>query len=438
MDGRLYTIRKDYAMPGFANGLGLLYMGASIFIGLGDFGSGKVMGLAPYGGRTDGRRFRRSFYEIVDGAVLIPSKKNFVRHIDQFQRLYYPDIPKREKGELPDDVYTEIAYEVQDALEEALIEVANHLYRLSPSKNLCYAGGVGLNSVANKKILDNSPFEHIFVQPAACDTGIALGCALYGAHMLMGEDHGKHRFKNAYLGRPYSGGEVLAALRNTANIAFRKEPRIVERAAGLLAEGRILGWFEGGSETGPRALGHRSILCHPGKPGMKDILNARVKHREGFRPFAPSVLRECASDYFDITCESPYMLLIAKVKEDKREVVPAITHVDGTARVQTVTREDNGRFYDLIAEFYKITGVPVILNTSFNIAGEPIVETPADALRCFMSTEMDYLVIEDYLIEASGPKELIGKPVIDENKLKATDFRTDFRKYLNKVFKNNS
>jgi len=227
-------------------------------------------------------------------------------------------------------------------------------------------------------------------------------------------------------------------LRNTANIAFRKEPRIVERAAGLLAEGRILGWFEGGSETGPRALGHRSILCHPGKPGMKDILNARVKHREGFRPFAPSVLRECASDYFDITCESPYMLLIAKVKEDKREVVPAITHVDGTARVQTVTREDNGRFYDLIAEFYKITGVPVILNTSFNIAGEPIVETPADALRCFMSTEMDYLVIEDYLIEASGPKELIGKPVIDENKLKATDFRTDFRKYLNKVFKNNS
>jgi carbamoyltransferase len=163
-----------------------------------------------------------------------------------------------------------------------------------------------------------------------------------------------------------------------------------------------------------------------------------VKHREGFRPFAPSVLRECASDYFDITCESPYMLLIAKVKEDKREVVPAITHVDGTARVQTVTREDNGRFYDLIAEFYKITGVPVILNTSFNIAGEPIVETPADALRCFMSTEMDYLVIEDYLIEASGPKELIGKPVIDENKLKATDFRTDFRKYLNKVFKNNS
>ena len=339
-DGRLYTIRKDYAMPGFSNGLGLLYMGTSVFIGLGDFGSGKVMGLAPYGGRTPGRRFRRNFYEIVDGAALIPSEKNFVRHIDYFQKLYYPDIPKREKGGLPDDIYTEIAYEVQDALEEALVEIANHLYRLSPSKNLCYAGGVALNSVANKKILDNSPFENIFVQPAACDTGIALGCALYGAHMLHGEDPGKYRFKNAYLGRPYSGEEILAALKNTANISFRKAPHIVERAAELLAEGNILGWFEGGSEVGPRALGHRSIICHPGKPGMKDILNARVKHREAFRPFAPSVLREYAADYFDLACESPYMLLIAGVKEDKREIVSAVSHVDGTARVQTVdTRE---------------------------------------------------------------------------------------------------
>jgi carbamoyltransferase len=433
MDGRLHTIRKDYAMPGFSNGLGLLYMGASVFIGLGDFGSGKVMGLAPYGGHN--RHFQRDFYEIVDGAVLIPSAKNFVRHIDHFQRLYYPDIPKRRKGQLPDDIYTEIAYEVQNALEEALIEIANHLYRISPSANLCYAGGVALNSVANKKIIDSSPFENIFVQPAACDTGIALGCALYGAHMLNGKNRRRRQFKNAYLGKPYSEEDILAALNGTANIRFRKEPHIVERAAELLVDGKILGWFEGRSEIGPRALGHRSIICHPGKPGMKDILNARVKHREGFRPFAPSVLRECVADYFDLTFESPYMLLIAKVKKDKQKIVPAITHVDGTARVQTVTREDNGRFYDLIKEFAKITGIPIILNTSFNIAGEPIVETPADALRCFMSTEIDYLVIEDYFIEASGPKKVLGKPVIDENKLKATDFRTDFRKYLAKFLK---
>ena len=292
--------------------------------------------------------------------------------------------------------------------------------------------------MANKKVLDNSPFENIFVQPAACDTGIALGCALYGAHMLNGEPPGKHRFKNAYLGKPYNEEEILAALNSTANIKFRKEPHMARKAAELLAEGKILGWFEGGGEIGPRALGHRSIICDPSKPGMKDILNARVKHREAFRPFAPSVLKEHVSDYFDLTCESPYMLLIAKVKEDKQKTVPSITHVDGTARVQTVTREDNGRFCELIEEFYKITGIPVILNTSFNIAGEPIVETPADAMKCFMSTEMDFLVIEDYLIEASGPKELIGKPVIDENKLKATDFRTDFRTYFKNFFKNNS
>ena len=437
MDGRLHTIRKDYAMPGYSNGLGLLYMGTSVFVGLGDFGSGKVMGLAPYGEHTDGR-FRRNFYEIVDGAVLIPSEKNFVRHIDHFQRMYYPDIPKRVKQALPDEVYTEIAFEVQDALEKALIEIANHLYRISPSKNLCYAGGVGLNSVANKKILDNTPFENIFVQPAACDTGIALGCALYGAHMLNEEDHKRYRFKNAYLGRQYNDGEILTTLKNTVNIKFSKESDVVKKAAGFLSEGKILGWYEGGSEIGPRALGHRSIICDPGKPDMKDILNAKVKHREAFRPFAPSILKEYASDYFDLTCESPYMLLIAKVKKDKQKVVPAITHVDGTARVQTVTKEDNGRYYDLIEEFYKISGVPVILNTSFNIAGEPIVETPADALKCFMSTEMDYLIIEDYLIEAAGAKELIGKPVIDENRLKATDFRKDFRSYFKNTFKHNS
>ncbi len=437
IDGRLYTIRKDYAMPGFSNGLGLLYMGTSVFVGFGDFGSGKVMGLAPYGEHTD-RRYRRAFYEIVDGAVLIPSEKNFVRHIDHFQKMYYPDIPRREKGILPDEVYTAIAFEVQDALEKALIEVAGHLYRISPSKNLCYAGGVGLNSVANKKILDNTPFENIFIQPAACDTGIPMGCALHGAHMLNNEPPKKYKFKNAYTGRRYSEKEILEALNSTANIKFSKEQNVAQKAAKLLSEGKILGWFEGSSEIGPRALGHRSIICDPAKPDMKDILNARVKHREAFRPFAPSILKEYVSDYFELTCESPYMLLIAEVKEDKRKIVPSITHVDNTARVQTVTREDNGRFYDLIEEFHKITNIPVILNTSFNIAGEPIVETPADALKCFMSTEMDYLIIEDYFVEASGPKELIGKPVIDENKLKATDFRTDFRKYFKNFFNNNS
>ncbi len=424
-------IRKDYTVPGFMNGIGLVYMGTSVFLNFGDFGSGKVMGLAPYGGQP-GKVVDEPFVEIVDGVALAGSEKNFVRHNDLYRKRFFPDIPPRQEEKLPDDVYTEIAYAVQKATEDALIEMARHLYRISPSKNLCYAGGVGLNSVANKKILDNTPFERIFIQPGACDSGIALGCALHGAHIIHREPPGKYRLRNAYLGRAYSEEEILADLDQVKNIRFRKERDVALKAAELLAGGKILGWFEGGSEIGPRALGHRSIICDPRKPEMKDTLNARVKHREGFRPFAPSVLLENASEYFDLDCESPYMLLIAEVKEDKRHLIPAITHVDGTARVQTVTREDNGRYYELISEFGRITNVPVILNTSYNIAGEPIVETPGDALKCFMSTEMDYLIIEDYIIEATGPKELIHGPVIDENKLKAVDIRQN--QWLGKLF----
>ncbi|HBE43950.1 MAG TPA: carbamoyl transferase [Deltaproteobacteria bacterium] len=418
----LVSIRKDYTQPGYMNGLGLVYMGTSVFLNLGDFGSGKVMGLAPYGGNP-GKSMDREFFEITEGLALTRSEKNFVRHIDHYQKLFFPHVPVRDKQKLPDDVYTEIAYSVQKATEEGLTQIANHLYRISPCKNLCYAGGVGLNSVANKKILDNTPFEKIFIQPAACDSGIALGCALYGAYIIAKEEFGKYSFKNAYLGKAYKEEEIVVALKGIPNISFTREREIVKKCAKLLAEGKILGWFQGGSEIGPRALGHRSILCDARKPEMKDILNAKVKHREAFRPFAPSVLLELAPQYFDLNCESPYMLLVAEVRRDKRSIVPAITHVDGTARVQTVTKEDNGKFYDLIQEFYKITGVPLVLNTSFNIAGEPIVETPEDALKCFMSTEMDYLIIEDFFIDAKGPKKLVTGPVVDENRLKAVDIR---------------
>jgi carbamoyltransferase len=419
---RLTPVRKDYVGPRYMNALGLLYMGTSVFLNFGDFGSGKVMGLAPYGGNKKIAP-ASPFLEIVEGAALCRSEKNFVRHVDHFQGLFFPSIPKRNKETLPDDLYTEIAYEVQKITEESLIAMADHLYKMSPSPNLCYAGGVGLNSVANKKVLDNTPFERIFVQPAACDSGIALGCALYGAVVVGGADPAAFRFKNAYLGRGYAGGEIRATLEAIPNIRFTVENDIVKTTARLLADEKIVGWFQGGSEIGPRALGHRSILCDPRNPTMKDTLNAKVKHREGFRPFAPSVLLEHAPEYFDLDCESPYMLLISDVRENKRTMVPAITHVDGTARVQTVTRQDNGRFYDLVNAFHALTGVPVLLNTSFNIAGEPIVETAADALKCFLSTEMDYLVIEDYLIEAAGPKKLVKGPVVDENALKADDIR---------------
>jgi carbamoyltransferase len=430
------SIRKNYTAPGYMNGIGLVYMGTSVFLNFGDFGSGKVMGLAPYGGQP-GKIIDEPFVEVVDGAALSKGEKAFFRHLDLYQKRYFPAIRPRDKEILPDDLYTEIAWAVQDATEKTLITIAEYLYRVSPCKNLCYAGGVALNSVANKKILDNTPFDNIFVQPGACDSGIALGCALFGAHVISKEELGKYRMRNAYLGKTYSDEEIVADLRATSNIGYTKEKDITKKAAGLLAQGKILGWFEGGSEIGPRALGHRSIICDPSKPEMKDILNAKVKHREGFRPFAPAVLLEKAFEYFDLICESPYMLLIAEVKKENRHLVPAITHVDGTARVQTVTKEDNGRYYDLVKEFEAITGIPVILNTSYNIAGEPIVEKPLDALRCFMSTEIDYLVIEDYLIEATGPKNLARGPVVDENKLKAIDIpeRKGFRKLFS-GFKN--
>ncbi|MBN1881679.1 MAG: carbamoyl transferase [Deltaproteobacteria bacterium] len=415
------TISKQYTLPDYQNGLGLIYMATSVFLNFGDFGSGKVMGLAPYGGKDNS--FYRKFCELVEGVALTKSEKNFVRHIEKFQKAFYPTIPVRTRQPLPDEIYTEIAYTVQDITEKYLIEIANHLYKISPSQNLCYAGGVGLNSVANKKILDNSPFENIFIQPASCDSGLALGCALYGAHAIMGKKQGTYRFKNAYLGCPYGEEKIIAAVNATRGIGYKKDSDIVKTTARLLADGKIIGWFEGASEIGPRALGHRSIICDPRDPNMKDKLNARVKHRESFRPFAPSVLLEKAFDYFDLACESPYMLLIAKVTEAMQQEVPAITHVDGTARVQTVTKDANGRYYELIEEFYRITGTPVILNTSFNIAGEPIVETPEDAIACFMSTEMDYLVIEDYLIEATEGKNLIGKPVADENIMTAQGIR---------------
>ena len=202
--------------------------------------------------------------------------------------------------------------------------------------------------------------------------------------------------------------EIVADLQATSHIRYTREKEMTKKAAGLLAQGKILGWFEGGSEIGPRALGHRSIICDPRKPEMKDILNAKVKHREGFRPFAPSVLLEKAPDYFDLACESPYMLLIAEVKKEKQHLVPAITHVDGTARVQTVTKADNGRYYELVKEFEAITGVPVILNTSYNIAGEPIVERPLDALRCFMHTEMDYVSLKIILSRRRDRRTLSG------------------------------
>ena len=301
------------------------------------------------------------------------------------------------------DTYINIAYAGQKFVEDVMIYLANWLHRKTGSKNLCISGGVGLNCVANYQVLAHSPFENIFVYPNAGDNGVAVGQALYVHHMIDGHPR-DYVAKHDYLGKPYMAEEIrraVDAFRGRAGLEveeFPDLPALYGKMAAAIADGRITSWWQGRSEFGPRALGNRSILADPRNRDMKDILNARVKFREAFRPFTPSVLKERASEYFTLDVESPFMLLAPYVKPGKAEVVPAITHVDNTARVQTVERSVNERYYDLIKAFEKLTGIPILLNTSFNVAGEPIVETPEDAVRCFLSTDIDILGIDRFMM----------------------------------------
>ncbi|MGW4291788.1 carbamoyltransferase family protein [Micromonospora chersina] len=417
------TIHKTYGTPDVPFGLGWAYEIITYHLNFASLGeAGKTMGLASYG---TGELFGdvNVFKRYADGEIMMDPDFFHWDEFTEWANRYGMEEGREiirgiksgfgqvlQPGEtLPSPVFNEMAHRMQQELESALVEMANNLYRITRSPNLVFAGGVALNCIANRKILDETPFESVFFQPAASDTGLALGAALYGKHVLGGSTD-RWVMTDAYLGRDYREDEVLAALAategltiryhgpDTSNPYFASERPIAEVTAGLLADNMIVAWFQGGSEYGPRALGHRSILMDPRHEGNKDILNHRVKKREGFRPFAPSVLAEHAAEYFDLDVPSPFMILSADALDGVAERIPAVIHVDNSARVQTVTKADNGVYYDLITEFAKLTGVPVLLNTSFNIAGEPIVETPADALRSFRTTHFDYLVIHDYVI----------------------------------------
>ncbi|MGO1050093.1 carbamoyltransferase family protein [Crossiella sp. CA198] len=364
---------------------------------------GKTMGLAPYGGDRYLARFRQHLDLLPEGRFALRLKGSgglleFLEHA--LDGLEGPE--RFARG-------ADLAWAAQETLETALLHAARWLQRETGLTRLALAGGVALNSVANGKLLRHTPFTEVFAQPAAGDNGCAIGCAYYGYHQLgerprpRGTGQGPRPQTHTYLGRTYTEEELTAALA-AAGLPYRRVERPARLAAALLPRGALLGWFTGGSEFGPRALGHRSILADPRRPEMKDILNSKVKHRESFRPFAPAVLAERCADYFDLATESPFMLIVAPVREHRRAEVPAITHVDGTARVQTVTREANGSFYDLVARFGELTGVPVVLNTSFNDRGEPIVETPAQALAFFGPSKLDYLFLEDYLVAHSEPE----------------------------------
>ena len=383
--------------------VGELYSAITSYLGFKpNNGEGKVMGLAPYGDST----YFDDFLKIIS----FNGGGDFKLNLDYFPHHYgngwFSDkfvskfgAPREPESEM-EKRFENMAAALQKMTEDVGIYLANYLHKSTKLDNLCIAGGVGLNSVMNTQILQKTPFENLFVQPACNDAGTSLGCALYVWHQILGSER-NFRMEHAFYGPGFNNSEIEKSLQQN-QLGYECVDNPAETAARLIADKKIVGWFQGRMEMGPRALGGRSILADPRVPEMKDILNHKVKHREGFRPFAPSVLLEYGPEYFDNCVESPFMLKVLPVKEEKKDVIPAICHVDGTGRLQTVAKEQSPLYWELINEFKKITGVPVVLNTSFNVRGEPIVLSPQDAIKCFLSTQLDYLVIGDYLVDKSS------------------------------------
>ena len=378
-----WLTKRSVGMPWFGS-LGGMYSAVADQIFGNAMEAGKVMGLAPFG-----------FPEIPVDAFFEIEKGNF-----HFRNVLSEKFAHNDRWPLRGDEYKNLAASVQVALEEALLCLIQRLRKLQSSQNLCYAGGVALNSVANERIIRRSGFQKVHITPAAEDSGAAIGAAYYALWQVTGQNSQRKMAHDAY-GQPYSTGAISGAVKNARGISSVLSTDPISDAADLLCEGKIIGWFDGRSETGPRALGQRSILCDPRRVSHKDMLNRKVKKRESFRPFAPAILREEVANWFELdgtNRDSPFMLRVCSFRSEKKELVPAVVHIDGTGRLQTLTKDANGNFYELVKRFYQKTGIPVLLNTSFNIAGHPIVETPADAIGCLLGTELDCCVFEDQIV----------------------------------------
>ncbi len=401
--------------------LGSVYTMICEFIGYSKYGDeGKVMGLAPYGKNKDA-------YRDVLNKIVAPRNSSFQLDLSFFKPLgsnagmqvlpdgtvrlarHFSDRMEELFGE-PRPPHTEItqrdmdlAFALQQRFEEIFFHLLNHLHQKVPCDNLAMAGGCALNSVANGKLFDQTPFRRTYIQPAAGDEGLAIGAALHTYHSVLRQPR-RHELKNSYLGPEFSDSRIESSLKK-AGLDYRKleRARLLEAVAGQIAAGNVIGWFQGRMEWGPRALGNRSILAHPGLPNMKDVLNARIKHREWFRPFAPSILVEYQHEYFEHDHPSPFMLHVYKIRPEKRKLLCAVNHVDDTGRLQTVAHDENPQYYDLIAAFQRKTGISVVLNTSFN-ENEPIVCTPEEAIDCFQRTRMDVLAIGPFLVTKPKPK----------------------------------
>jgi carbamoyltransferase len=375
--------------------LGLLYQVITVYLGFRSYGDEyKVMGLSSYGDRNEYQSAFNDFVELKNGGNYtitgITSPDLYLMLKDYFGEIDWRNGISQKAAD--------IAAALQDILEKTLLHSLSYYREKYKLKTLCLSGGVALNATANGVINRSGLFERVFIQPAAADDGASLGAALYANNQLSPEAN--KPIKHTYWGPDYDRGQVENVLQGNPDIRWRRKDNIIRTTAELLADGKLIGWFQGRMEMGPRALGARSILSDPRKKAYRDRLNLKIKNRESFRPFAPSVLEEEAGSFFILngSRSDPYMITTVPVKRDKQKLIPAVIHVDGTSRLQTVSETINPRYYRLLKEFYEITGIPMVLNTSFNQAGEPIVCSPEDALNCFLRCGLDALVIEDFLI----------------------------------------
>ncbi len=433
-EGERIKILKELRFP---NSVGLLYSAFTYWLGFRvNSGEYKLMGLAPYGvpGSSDVERFidciKTQLIDLKEDGSIWLSQVFFnyatsLRMVNEKRWTALFGFPRRLPETKIEQHHCDLAHAIQKVTEEVVFKMAKEAKRLTKSENLCLAGGVALNCVANGKLLQSGLFKELFIQPAAGDAGGSLGAALAAFHLYFDGkrevDSKRDGMQGTYLGPEFSALDIeLTARRQKARFEkFKDFQPLAEKVAALLAKGKVVGWFQGRMEFGPRALGNRSILGDARKGEMQKKLNLKIKYRESFRPFAPSVLAEDTEAFFDLNSPSPYMLFVAAVKESRkaalpdnyyalplmdrlyieRSDVPAITHIDFTARIQTVHLETNERFWTLLNSFKNLTGFGLLVNTSFNVRGEPIVCTPDDAFRCFMRTEMDYLVMGDFLFD---------------------------------------
>jgi len=413
-------ILKVHGSVAFPHSLGMYYTALTQYLGFWKFGDEyKVMGLAAYGEPAYLDEFRRIVRS--NGSLAFRLGLDYFTHHRHGAEMTWRDagqtpvLGRLFSGEMEhllgpargpeaplEQRHRDTAATMQAALEETLLTMLNALHRQTKLQNLCLAGGVAFNCVANGKIFERTPFERVFVQPAAGDAGLSLGAACHVYHQILGQPR-QFVMDHSHWGPGFSTNEIRRVIANRGansevHVAELNEDFLVKTVAQSIAQGKIVGWFQGRAEWGPRALGNRSIIADPRRPQIKDVLNQRIKHRETFRPFAPSVLAEATGEYFERSDPSPFMTFAYAVRPEKRAVIPAPTHVDGTARLQTVNREANPLYWRLLKEFANLTGVPVIVNTSFN-ENEPIVCRPEEALDCFLRTKMDVLVLGNFVLE---------------------------------------